>query len=1122
MTTLPRYTGVDDVIRRLQTVQLRRRTIRIMTFTAGAFAVIAASLLLTTLAGGYWSDQPPAVLRWTMAISCLTLWAGALAALLIRAALWKQTPAQTARFVEQATPSLKNNLINSILLSHDTDQVSPEFVQAAINETVSMTRDTDLSESLSYKQLQRWGLGAAGAGVILACMVILQPGPFQKGLTAALTPWRYVHRVNKIDGVIITPGDATILSGQRVVIIADIPALGDPDMDQTELAGRIAELKPRVIVSGRQDPLLMLGGIEGKFTCDLNAVMRDLEYAVVVGSDRWPVDKPYYTIKVTKDVKVKSHHILYNYPPYTHKKPQKVTDSGGVIEAEAGSTARITLVLSNPVPQVEIQLKGKGAESILMDSSDDLLTFTATLPVDSDGGYRMSLQDAKHRVIRTLPDMNAAQSQAAAPLAGKFMDGYYPIRAIPDGPPTIKFLLPGRDLTVAPGTKVRMKIKVADKFGLGDMTLFLGKSDGKVATILQRDLKGASSELIEYEYVVPADLPDDGTVVLAYNAAATDQRDLPRLKLTRQAAASKTFKITVQDATKLAAQAARRYAELRKKLLEILNIQLSQRVNTAICKTQHTKLAEIKKTGTEIISGQKAVRDGMLWLLTKHKFDQDMLAIQQEIARLFANEAKTAIDQAQIISTLAGLDGRGKACDDLAGSQNSIIEAIQSMLAIMPELVGKKEAKATAAGDLPPDVKAKLAALKAKLEQFAEGQKKVIAAAKRLTKAPVDVFQEENEKILSDLKAAEDNWEKFINEALADFSKLAEQDFSNPAMLKELLSVKCDVTMAKDALSKKAAEIAVAAAGSAKTKSEKEMDNLEKWLPDEPDRAKWSMEAPAGGQENIEMPDLPDELEDLVGDLLEEEEDLFEEMADVSAKATDSGEKGLGWDALDGPISSMAAKGVTGNQLPNPSEISGRSGEGRQGKSTGEFVEDKAVGKGGRRTPTRLTPEPFSKGEVDDKGSEAEGGSTGGGKISGSGAEGLEGPVPPEIKKEMKRLSGKQASLINKAEQIRAQFKVTDHSNLRLFQAITLMNRVKDDLDKFRYRNALRARKEVVGALQDTAMLLTGDVDVQSDASASMPKYIRDDIADAMTGTLPEEFREVLKQYYHRLNQEGK
>jgi len=1119
MTTLPRYYGVDEVIRRLQTIHVRRHTIRMMTFGAGVFAVVMVSLILTTLAGGYWSDQPPAALRWGLAAACLTLWAGALGVLVIRGALWRQTPAQTARFVEEATGNLKNSLINSILLAGDTDQVSPKLVQQAISETVAVAKNTNLSESISYRHLQRWGLGAAIAGILVGAIAIGQPGPFRRGLTAALMPWKYVPRVNEIGGVTITPGDATILAGQRIVITADIPALDDRAMDQAELASSIAELKPRVIVAGRQAPLLMLGGATGKFTCDLDAIVRDLDYAVAVGTDRWPEDKPYYTIKVMNDVKVKKHTLLYTFPPYTRKEPMKVVDSGGVIEALTGSTARMTVVLSNPVPQIALEVKGRDAT--LMQPSDDRKTFTATLPVDTDGEYRMLLQDKQGRTIRYLPDPIAGEG-GAMPATGKIMDGYYPIRAIPDAPPKITFLLPGRDLTVSPGAKVRMKIKVTDKFGLESMALLVGRSDGRTDKVLSRGLKGATDELIEYEYTVAANLPDDGTVVLGYNATTTDQRNLPKLKLTPQTSASKTFKITVQDAAKLAEQSAKRYQVLRKKLLEILRIQLSQRVNTAVCKTQHTRLPEINKTGKEIFTGQKAVRNGMLWLLTKHKFDQDMLVIQQEIARLFTNEAKTAIDQAQILVTLGAIGQRNKACDELAGSQHKIIEAIQSMLAIMPELVGKKDKKTTAAADLPPDVQAKLAELKAKLEQFAEGQKKVIEAAKRLTKAPVDIFQEENEKILSELKAAEDNWEKFINEAMADFSKLAEQDFSNPAMLKELLSVKCDVTMAKDALSKKAAEIAVAAAGSAKTKAEKEMDNLEKWLPDEPDRAKWSMEAPAGGQENIEMPDLPDELEDLVGDLLEEEEDLFEEMADVSSKATDSGEKGLGWDALDGPISSMAAKGVTGNQLPNPSEISGRSGEGRQGKSTGEFVEDKAVGKGGRRTPTRLTPEPFSKGEVEDKGSEAEGGSTGGGKISGSGAEGLEGPVPPEIKKDLKRLSGKQASLINKAEQIRAQFKVTDHSNLRLFQAITLMNRVKDDLDKFRYHNALRARKEVVGALQDTAMLLSGDVDVQADVTASMPKYIRDDIADAMNGTLPEEFREVLKQYYHRLNQEGK
>jgi len=1120
MTTLPRYYGVAEISRRLQIVHLRRRTARVLTLLAASGALVFASLVVTTLAAGYWSDQPPGVLRWALGAGCLALWGSCLAMLFIHGMFWRQTPAQTARFVEEASPHLRNNLINSILLARDRDQVSAELVQATIDETITMARGVELADSISYRRLHRTSLATALAAMIVGALAFFQPGPFQRGLTAALMPWKYVPRVNKIGGVTITPGDDTVLSGERVVVTATIPALDDTTIDRAELARELLRLKPRVIIAGRDGPLAMLGGSEGKFTCDLDAVMRNLDYAVMVGSDRWPEDKPYYTIEVISDIDVKSHIMEYTFPPYTRKKPLKVTDSGGTIEATVGSTVRMTITLSNPVPRMMLEVKDKPATE--MKASDGNKTFSARLDVETNGGYRMALQDKRGKVIRYLPDLAGGRETGALPSAGQIMDGCYPIRALTDAPPQATFLLPGRDLTVAPGTKVRMKIKVSDKFGLENMTLFAGKSGAPPATELTKDLKGAKSELIEYGYTVPGGLPDDGSVVLEYYATTTDQRKLPRLKLGPQTTRSKTFRITVQDAAKLAELSAKRYQELRKKLLEILRMQLGQRVNTAICGTKHTRLDQIHKTAREIHAGQKAIRAGMLWLLSNHKFDQDMLVIQQELARLFTNEAKTAVDQAQVLTALGSMGQRPRACDELSASQHKIIESLQSMLAIMPELVGKKEKKETQAEDMPPDVEEKIKELKAKLAKFAEGQKKVIEAAKRLAKTPVDAFQEAEEKILNDLKAAEDKWEKFINESFADFSKLAQQDFSNPALLKELLSVKCDVTMAKDALSKKAAEIAVAAAGSAKTKAEKEMDNLEKWLPDVPDREKWSMEAPAGGQENIEMPDLPDELEDLVGDLLEEEEDLFDEMGDVSSKATDSGEKGLGWDALDGPISSMAAKGVTGNQLPNPSEISGRSGEGRQGKSTGEFVEDKAVGKGGRRTPTRLTPEPFQKGEVDDKGSEAEGGSTGGGKISGSGAEGLEGQIPPEIKKDLGRLSGKQASLMNKAEQIRARFKVTDHSNLRLFQAITLMNRVKDDLDNYRYQNALRARKEVLGALRDTAMLLAGDVDVQADVTAAMPKYIRDDIADAMNGSLPEEFREVLKQYYRRLSEEGK
>jgi hypothetical protein len=1121
MTTFPRYRGVEEILRCLRQVHLRRRIIRLVTYLAMLISLVSASLVTATLAGGYWPDQPPAVLRWALWGLCLGLWVLAATALLARAAIWRQNPAQTARFVEQSTGRLRNNLINAVLLADDCHQVSGELVQKAIDETVRMsrTRSDDLYRSVSLRWLARWWIVAAVAGMAAAAVGIAQPGPFRRGVLAALTPWKYVPYANTMRGVRITPGDATIFAGRPIRVVVHLP-----DMRAGETARQLGKLNPRVLVAGRDSVLGMLGGKDGTFTCDLGPVEQTLRYAVVIGENHWPENKPYYRLTVIRRIDLKALDLTYTYPSYTHLKPQTVTGSGGNIEAPTGSNVVLTLRLSRGVPQAALEVKDEPSRA--MAASEDRKTFAAELLVQADGGYRLAMRDESGRVIQRLPDLGSGDqvgaAQAAAAGTERLLDGYYPIRTMPDAPPRVNFLLPARDLTVAPGDKVRMKIKASDKFGLANVTLLAGTAKVHPASVLVRNPVGATETIIEYEYTVDPNLPDDGSVVIEYHATATDNRQLPALGLGSQSSRSRTFKITVQDAVGLAAEAAKRYEQLRKKLLAILELQLIQRVSTAICWTKHTKLGQIRDTGVEILVGQKAVRNGVLWLLTNHKFDQDMLVIRQELAQLSANEAKAAIDQAQVLTDLGALSERFGACHKLAATQDSIINALQSMLAIMPELAGREgQARATEGTDMPPEVAEKIRRLKTKLEQFIDAQKKVIQASGRLVKTPVDSFQDADEKLLKELRLTQDKWEKFIDEAFTDFSKLAQQDFSNGVLLKELLSVKCDVTMAKDALSKKAVEIATSAEDNAVENARTLTTNLEKWLPDTPDRDKWVMEDPSGGQENIEMPELPSELEDLVGDLLEQEEDLFDEMQDISAKATGSFDKGAGWDAMDGPISSMNAQGVTGNQLPNSSEIHGRSGEGRQGKSTGEFVEDKAVGKGGRRTPTRLTPEPFQKGQVDDRSPEPPGGSTGGGKISGAGAEGLEGPVPPELQKQLNRLAGRQAILINKAQRIRAQFKVSDHANLKLLKAVTLMNRVYGDLRQYRYHNALRRRREVVAAIQDSGLLLSGKVQVDVDATAAMPKYIRDDIADAMNGSLPEEFREVLKQYYRRLSENG-
>ncbi|HUT01217.1 MAG TPA: hypothetical protein VM031_02085 [Phycisphaerae bacterium] len=1103
MTTLPQYTGMDDILRQLDAVRGRRWVLRLATGVLAMATIVLASLLVLGLSLGYWPEQPPTALRWALLAAALATALAGLGWFVVRAAVWKENPAQTARFVEAALPELRNDLINSVLLSKDTDQVSPELVQLAIHEAARRSRRVNVHESISTRTLSRWVLATGLAALAVAAFAVFQPGPFRRGLMGAMVPTAYVPRVNEIDLVQILPEDGeTRFVGETVTILATIR-----NPEHVPYRGEVI-LKD----AGEPRPMFPADGFT-TFRLPLMKVQQSFEFAVRIGKSRWPADKPYRKVNVLQRVKIDGLDLRYEYPPYTGLKTKIVRNAPGSIDAPLGTKVTVTLRTASKVKQVT--LDHQNASRAAMRAGPNQRSFSADLFVHENGAYRVIIEDTRQQ----LPDPEAQTKDTFSAAGRSLMKGYYRVQAIPDAPPKIEFVTPNRDTTLPPGGKLQTVLRVYDKYGLTAASFYAGKEGTEPKEIHKYKVTGLKKAEPTFAYPLPA-----GTIkgdVIVYYATVTDNRDLPKVG-GPQTTSSGRFKVLVQDAAEAAAEKAKRYDELKNKLMAILRMQEEQRVNAGICWKQHKVLPKVLATAAEVVAGQKKIRAALIELAEKFPFSKDMVTVQREVALLANNEARLAIDQAEIVAKLGKLEQRDKPCQTLIATQDKILDTLQTLLAIMPSLARKEKDKdkQPEAADIPPEAREKLRQLGEKLEEFLEDQRKVIAASERLTKKPVDNFNAEDEKLLHELAAVEDKWEKFMNEAFGDFSRLVEQDFSNPAMLKELMAVKSDITMAKDALTKKAAEIATAAEDGALGGGEEIVSNIEKWLPDEPDRTKWAMEAMPDDMGKIEMPELPTELEDLVGDLLEQEEEMFEEMEDLSARAASSGSDGIGWDAMDGPISNMGAQGVTGNQLPNSNELSGRSGEGRSGKSSGEFVEDKAVGKGGRRTPTRLTPEPFQKGEVNDQSSEPPGGATGGGKFSGSGEEGLEGPVPPEIQKEMPRLAQKQAALVNRAERLRGQFQVNDYAGFKFLQAITLMNKVGHDLEKGRYQNVLRAKDTTLAALQQTKLRI-GEIDVLEDTTAAMPKYVRDNIADAMKGKLPEEFRDVLEHYYRRLSESG-
>jgi hypothetical protein len=1105
MTTLPSSPDVQVLVDQLREVRARKWAVDVLAGVLATFCLVCAAIILVGAVAGYWPGQPPVWLRIGLLGAGASVLAASVVVLVLARAVRRINDAQAARFVEQRIPEVRNDLINSLLLAREADDAP--LVRSAIGEAVRNCRGIDLGPSVSTRSLRWWAVAAGAALLALGSFALLDGRHLRRGLLAVLEPARYVPSVNRLALRDLSPGDATVFFGEAVTISAtlDEAPVGDVDGE--------------VLFAGQADPEAMLATLAGRrYVLPRREATETFRYAVRIGESRWPIDRPWYTVTVIRRIEVLGLDLLYRYPDYTGRPEETVEDAQGPIEAPVGTEVTVRLRLADAVGRVT--LERSGVEPVLMIPTGGKASYQASFPVVADGGYRIVLADAGGRVIQQVPASDAAPRADAHSQAGRdLLNGSFPIRALPDRAPSVRFASPGRDVQAGAGTSVPLRLRVSDDVGLSRVAVLVGVDGEGFDELANWDAEalvssGGQEAVLDHALSL-AEFTDGQTLV--YYAVATDNRRLGSLG-GPQRAESGRYRIVVQDAARIEQAKALRRDKLRGVLMRILERQLAQRVNAGLALRRYARLGPIRRTGGQIQAGQRAIRAELVDLVEGFEFDPETLAVRQACALLAGNEARTAISQAEVLAHLPDLDDRNEACGLLIDSQEAIIETLQSLLAFLPEMAKTPQQREKArGGDLPAGSAERIRKLAETLQQFAEEQKKVIEASKRLAKSPVDDFTRQEE--IKKLQAVQDKWEKFLNEAFTDLSKLAEQDFSNPSMLKELIRVKSDVTMARDALKKQAVEIATAAEESGTENAESLTANIEKWLPDEPDREKWSMESLPEGDENFEMPELPTELEDLVGDLLEEEEDLFDEMDDVASKSATSGDKGIGWDAMDGPIDSMNAQGVTGNRLPNTDEKGGRSGEGRQGKSTGEYVQDSAEGKGGRRTPTRLTPEPFQKGQVDDESTDPAGGATGGGKLSGAGGEGLEGPVGPDVQRKMQRLAGRQAALVNRAERIEAAHGASDYSAFALREAIVLMNRVRRDLEAGNYRNALRARRRTLSALRQSKLMLAGGIDVDRDTSPPMPEYVRDEIADAMTGKLPERYREVLGEYYQRLNE---
>lgn len=302
-------------------------------------------------------------------------------------------------------------------------------------------------------------------------------------------------------------------------------------------------------------------------------------------------------------------------------------------------------------------------------------------------------------------------------------------------------------------------------------------------------------------------------------------------------------------------------------------------------------------------------------------------------------------------------------------------------------------------------------------------------------------------------------------------------------------------------------------------KTGQKADEMEMWLMAKADNVKRNTEQI--DKEEMKAPigqvTMPEELQDIVGDLMEQEEEKQKE-ADDSVTNQGDANPDSGWGIAEGEFVDYNASGKSGNERPEHKDQDGRSQVGRAGMSDGEVMARSGkVNEGDKNLDKRRTQDSNQSGDVEEEG-HSDAVATGGGKNSGysqdKGMEGGEGATRRDSKVDEAKAENTRAQMTRNAEAVYAQAQL---NNLRTYDLKKYIAFSKQ-LEVMQKQNASPAmiaelHKRAMMALSTTFTSLENGVS-SSDMGATSNTEAGDEAVAASPDEAPAEYREMVSDYF--------
>lgn len=426
-------------------------------------------------------------------------------------------PIYAAHTIEQGSPSLKNSLLNLLLLRDRRRQISRQVYQAIETQAAQRLAEVPIDTAVDRSAVLR--LGYVLVAVLGACLLyrIVSPKDPVASAVRLLNPWSNIPVPSRVQIQDVQPGDTSAARGEQVIVTAEV--LGKDEDEPVRLVysqtdGQIVDQE--IVMTGSEDSLRYKCRLPGRIAMGSGGIQNDLTYRIEAGDAR----SPDYKISVFSQPTLVVERVRYEYPIYTGYPPRE-EEFAGDISAVEGTVVTLYAVANQPIDNAHVDFEADGRHDLLMNSKDTSATVRFPLELKEDR------RTPKHQSYVLRYTTTEGRRNPAPPK--------YQIDVQRDLSPEIELLEPQAEvLNVGLNDEVVLKLEARDPdFALHNVAILGEVAGDKVLkkALLTGDHSGRFEGQLK---IVPAELDlKEGAVLEYWGAAADNRRPEPNIMFTK-------------------------------------------------------------------------------------------------------------------------------------------------------------------------------------------------------------------------------------------------------------------------------------------------------------------------------------------------------------------------------------------------------------------------------------------------------------------------------------------------------------------------------------------------------------------------------------------------------------